>query len=368
MTPLAPGSTIGILGGGQLGRMLALAAAELGLRCHIYSDDPSAPAANVASAFTCASYDDSDKLTEFAMSVDVVTAEFENVPAVTARILSHLVAVHPHARALEIAQDRLAEKTFVTDLGLATARYAPIDSADDVEAALARTGLPAIMKTRRLGYDGKGQSRVWSAEEGRSAVATLGDQPLILEERLSFAREISAVVARGTDGTIVSYDVPWNIHRNGILARSVVPSGVAESITGAAVAAATKIVDALDYVGVLTVEFFVLPDGRLLVNEMAPRVHNSGHWTQDACQISQFAQHIRAVAGWPLVTPQRHCDVVMDNLIGEDVMRWHEFSGDPSAILHLYGKEDARPGRKMGHVNKLYAPGSRPSDDEVASG
>ena len=367
MRALAPGSTIGILGGGQLGRMLALAAAELGLRCHIYSDDPQSPAAEVCAAFTCADFSNTDTLSEFAMSVDVVTTEFENVPASTAETLSRLVAVYPDAASLAMAQDRLAEKDFVTGLGLATARYAAVNGPDDIAAALAVTGLPAILKTRRLGYDGKGQIRVWSAEEGRTACATLGNGELILEERLSFFREVSALVARSADGPIVAYDVPWNIHKNGVLARSIVPSGLTDAMSAEAVAAATKIAQALDYVGVLAVEFFVQPDGRLLVNELAPRVHNSGHWTQDACRVSQFAQHIRAVAGWPLVAPQRHADVVMDNLVGDDVARWPTLSSEPGAALHLYGKREPRPGRKMGHVYRLYALGGRPGDDEVSA-
>lgn len=367
MRALAPGSTIGILGGGQLGRMLALAAAELGLRCHIYSDEAQSPAAEVAAAFTCADFDNADTLSEFAMSVDVVTTEFENVPAATAQTLSRLIAVHPNPEALAVAQDRLAEKDFVTGLGLATARYGGVSSADDVDAALATTGLPAILKTRRLGYDGKGQMRVWSAQEGRSAFESLGGADLILEERLSFAREISALVARSADGAIVAYDVPWNIHKNGILARSIVPCGLPETVTNAAVAAATRIAHALDYVGILAVEFFVQPDGRLLINEIAPRVHNSGHWTQDACRVSQFQQHIRAVAGWPLIEPRRHSDVVMDNLIGDDVGRWLTFAAEPDTSLHLYGKQEPRPGRKMGHVNRVYALGGRPSDDEAGA-
>ncbi len=364
---LRPGQTIGILGGGQLGRMLALAAARLSLKAHVYVAEPDAPAAEIAAALTRAAYDDLAALAHFASEIDVVTSEFENVPAAAAAALSAKVPVRPSPKALAIAQDRVAEKDFVTGLGLSTARYEAVDTRAALDAALTRVGLPAILKSRRLGYDGKGQAALATLADADHAWSGLGGAPAILEARVPFVQELSVVLARGVDGAVAAYDPSWNIHANGILARSIVPSGVGEDCLAEAVAIARRIAEGLSYVGVLAVELFRLSDNRLLVNEIAPRVHNSGHWTIDACVTSQFEQHIRAVAGWPLGTCARHSDAVMDNLIGNDIDNWETLAAEPGAALHLYGKAEARPGRKMGHVTRVYTLGQRPTDADLRS-
>jgi 5-(carboxyamino)imidazole ribonucleotide synthase len=353
--PLAPGSTVGILGGGQLGRMLAMAAAEMGLACHIYAPAGDNPAFDVARQATAGAWDDRAALADFAARVDVITYEFENVPEATARFLATLRPVHPNPDVLAVAQDRLAEKTMATGLGLAVAPYMPVDSAADLQSALRRLG-PGILKTRRLGYDGKGQIRLGPEDDAAAAFAAVGGRPAILEALVPFAREISALVARGRDGTLRSFDIPENRHSAGILATSTVPAAIPDTLAASAVGIGERIAVALGYVGLLAVELFVVddPEGtRLLVNEIAPRVHNSGHWTQDACLASQFEQHIRAVAGWPLADPARHSDVVMQNLIGEAAEAWEDILAEPGARLHLYGKAEIRPGRKMGHVNRI---------------
>ncbi|GIX15604.1 MAG: N5-carboxyaminoimidazole ribonucleotide synthase [Paracoccaceae bacterium] len=349
--PLPPGSVIGILGGGQLGRMLSMAAARLGLRCHIYDPAPDCPAGHVAAAVTTAAWDDTDALDAFAQSVAVVTLEFENVPLSTLRHLAARRPVRPGARALETAQDRLVEKAFLNGIGLATAPHAPVSSPADLPAALAVTGLPAIMKTRRMGYDGKGQRAVASAAEARAALRALGTG-CILEGRVPFTAEISVIGARGMDGRVACYDPGMNRHEGGILRRTTVPAPVPRGLAADAVLATGRILNALDYVGVIGVEFFVTPAG-LLVNEFAPRVHNSGHWTLEACLVSQFEQHIRAVAGWPIADAARHSDAVMDNLIGAEAEDWARLAAEPGVALHLYGKSPARPGRKMGHLTRL---------------
>jgi 5-(carboxyamino)imidazole ribonucleotide synthase len=354
--PLPPGSTIGILGGGQLGRMLALAAARLGLKCHIYCPDPESPAFDVAAARTVAAYDDAGALDAFAADVDVVTYEFENVELTSAERLAPYVPVRPGVRALAVSQDRLAEKTFLRDLGIDTAPFAAVDDLRGLENGLTSIGRPAVMKTRRFGYDGKGQVRIGSGDEANAAWAGIGGKPAILEGFVNFSREVSVIAARALDGSVASYGVAENVHRNGILHSSTVPAQVARRTVEQGIAIARQILEALDYVGVLGVEFFVVGEGadeRLVVNEIAPRVHNSGHWTEDACAVSQFENHIRAVAGWPLGPTARHADVVMTNLIGADADTWAGLAADPSARLHLYGKREARPGRKMGHVNRL---------------
>ena len=342
--------------------MLALAAAKLGLRCHIYSDAPTSPAAEVSSASTVGSYDDLERLAAFAQNVDVVTYEFENVPVATAEHLTQFRAVYPPPRALEVAQDRLAEKTFISDLGIAVAPFAPVADAATLDVAITNVGLPAILKTRRLGYDGKGQVRLRSRDDADSALAAIGHAPAILEGHIGFEREVSVVLVRGLAGdgsnTVVdvTYDIPLNTHRNGILDRSVVPSPLTERDRAEAVAIAAKIADALDYIGVLAVELFHLPDAegsRLMVNEIAPRVHNSGHWTMDACTVDQFENHMRAVVGWPLGSTARHSDAEMINLIGRDVDDLYDHLKDRAASLHIYGKNEARDGRKMGHVNRI---------------
>ena len=357
--PLPPGSTVGILGSGQLGRMLALAAARLGLKCHIYSD-VRGPAMHVAAQHTLAAYDDVAALTTFAKAVSAVTYEFENVPVASARHLETLVPVRPGSRALEVAQDRLTEKTFLGGLGLAVAPFAPIDCAADLASAMTAWKRPAILKSRRLGYDGKGQISLAPADRLDEAFAAMGSQPAVLEQRLTFVAEYSVLLARGADGQSAAYDVPANTHKNGILDRAVVPGGLGTDLSARAIEIANRIAGALDYVGLLTVELFDLgppapASQRLVVNEIAPRVHNSGHWTIDACAISQFENHMRAVAGWPLGSCERHSDAVLTNLIGPQADDWLRLAGEPSAALHLYDKGDARPGRKMGHVTRLTA-------------
>ncbi len=353
---LKPGSTIGIFGGGQLGRMLALAAAPLGLKCHIYCPDPQSPAFDVAAATTIAAYDDEGALDRFAASVDAVTYEFENIDLAAVERLADLVPVRPAARALTVAQDRLAEKTFLRDAGIAVAPFAAVDDVAMLAGAAKIAGLPAILKTRRLGYDGKGQAPVGDTADSGAAFSAIGSAPAILEAKVSFSKEVSVIAVRGADGATACYDVAENVHREHILHTSTVPAAIAPETARQARWIAEHIMAALDYVGVIGVEFFVVEaDGResLLVNEIAPRVHNSGHWTQDACAVSQFENHIRAVAGWPLGPTRRHNDAVMTNLIGAEADAWAALAADPAMRLHLYGKSESRPGRKMGHVNRL---------------
>ncbi|HMM13102.1 MAG TPA: 5-(carboxyamino)imidazole ribonucleotide synthase [Parvibaculum sp.] len=366
MSAIAPGGRIGILGGGQLGRMLASAAAELGFTCHIYCPDEDAPATHVAAAATRAAYEDAEALARFAASVDVVTYEFENVPAETARILGEHAPVRPGARALATAQDRFVEKTFLASHGIPTAPFADVSSLDALEAALAAIGTPAILKTRRFGYDGKGQVTIRDAADARRAHDAIACAPAILEGFVPFEREISVIVARGLDGHTAAYDPVENLHKNHILDRTFAPASIEPGLAAEAGAIAGRIAAELDYVGVMGVEMFVLPAGagpRILVNEIAPRVHNSGHWTMDACLVSQFEQHIRAICGWPLGDPARHSDAVMTNLIGEDVNAWPDLAREAGVAIHLYGKDEARPGRKMGHANRLYPLGKRPSPE-----
>jgi 5-(carboxyamino)imidazole ribonucleotide synthase len=355
--PLPPGSTIGILGSGQLGRMLALAAARLGLKTHVYCED-SGPAFDVATHVTKARFDDWAELAKFAQAVDVVTYEFENVAVDTARHLAAVVPVRPSAKALEVAQDRLTEKDFIAGLGIAVAPYRAVDGPETLANALAAMAAPAVLKTRRLGYDGKGQAPIAPGDDVSAAWERIGGRPAILEKRIGFAMEISALVARSARGELASYDCPRNTHEGGILRRSVVPSGLPAADVAAARRIAGTIADALDYVGVLAVEMFHLGSSapahaRLMVNEIAPRVHNSGHWTIEACAVSQFENHVRAVAGWPLGSTERHSDAEMVNLLGREALDWQRLAEDPGACLHLYAKREAREGRKMGHVTRL---------------
>jgi 5-(carboxyamino)imidazole ribonucleotide synthase len=352
--PLPSGSTIGILGGGQLGRMLAMAAARLGYRTHIF-EPGAAPAADVAHAWTQAPYDDLAALRAFAQSCDLITFEFENIPAPALDVLAQTTPLFPDRRALETSQDRLVEKTFLAGLGLATAPFAPLDSAADLDAALGVSGTPAILKTRRFGYDGKGQARVMDRAAADAALASLQGAPAIAEGFVRFSREISVIAARGRDGQIAAYDPGENIHRDGILDTTTVPATLPLAQRTDAVLIASRILNALDYVGVMGVELFVTPGG-LVVNEIAPRVHNSGHWTQAGCAVDQFEQHIRAIAGWPLGNGARHANVVMENLIGDDVTRVTKLAGEPGVQIHLYGKAEARAGRKMGHINRVTGP------------
>ena len=348
--PLAPGAVIGILGGGQLGRMLALAAARLGFCCHIYEPGP-APAGDVAWRLTTAPYDDDMALAAFAASVDVITYEFENVPTAALDLLEQHRPIRPSRRALAISQDRLTEKDFLREIGLATAPYAAVERRADLDVALASVGVPAILKTRRFGYDGKGQARIASVEAASTAFAAMAGAPAILEGQIAFEREVSVIGARSLGGSVSCFDPGENEHADGILRRTTVPARLSPAHRSDAVLIAARLLTALDYVGVIGVELFVAGEG-LMVNEFAPRVHNSGHWTQDGCVIDQFEQHIRAIAGWPLGDGARHADVVMENLIGGDIAQLPDLAAE-GAALHLYGKAEVRPGRKMGHVNRL---------------
>ena len=356
---LKPGDTIGILGGGQLGRMLALAAARLGLRCQIFSPDPDSPAFDVVQNATCAEYADVEALEFFANDVDIITYEFENVPAAAAMILAARRPVLPGQTILEITQDRLAEKDFVKRLGIGTADYADVSSASSLSAALSVIGHPAVLKTRRFGYDGKGQAMVRDGDDLDRVWQDLGTRSAILEAFVPFEREISVIAARSADGQVVCFDVTENEHRDHILKVSRAPAAIPEETAAQARAIAEKIATALDYVGVLAVEMFVLPDPgerKVLVNEIAPRVHNSGHWTLDGASISQFEQHIRAIAGWPLGRPVRHGPVTMTNLIGDEINDYARWLTVPGATVHIYGKGAPRPGRKMGHVTQVGGP------------
>jgi 5-(carboxyamino)imidazole ribonucleotide synthase len=355
--PLPPGSTIGILGSGQLGRMLAMAAARIGLETHVYCVE-SGPAFDVATCTTKGAFDDEAALTAFARAVDVVTFEFENVAVATARHLAHQVPVRPSAKALEVAQDRLTEKEFIAALGIPVAPFRAVDDPEGLGAALASLAGPSILKSRRLGYDGKSQAGLAPGDDTATAWAAIGGVPAVLETRIPFALELSTLVVRSVRGEVAYYDCPCNTHENGILRRSVVPSGLPAGDLAQARDIAGAIASALDYIGVLAVEMFYLgaetpPAERLMVNEIAPRVHNSGHWTIEACCISQFENHMRAVAGWPLGSTKRHSDAEMVNLIGREALDWQSLAAEPGAALHLYGKREARPGRKMGHVTRL---------------
>ena len=349
--PLAPGGTVGIVGGGQLGRMLALAAARLGLKTCIYNDAADAPAFQVTPNAIVAPYDDLERLGRFADACDVVTFEFENLPAHAIAHLAEHVPVRPGAHALAMTQDRLTEKTFVEKLGLKTAPFFEVSSPAQAREAFEKLNGKGILKTRRFGYDGKGQAKVTSADDAEKAFASFKGAPAILEGFVDFSFEASVVAAHGADGAFAAYDPPENDHEHHILRRSTVPSRLSAAQVNEAKAIAKKIGDALDYVGVFAVELFVGKGGELLVNEIAPRVHNTGHWTIEACQCSQFEQHIRAVAGWPLGDPVRHADAVMENIIGAEADAWESLA--KSGALHLYGKAEARPGRKMGHVTRL---------------
>jgi 5-(carboxyamino)imidazole ribonucleotide synthase len=351
---LPTGSTIGILGGGQLGRMLSVAASRLGYKTHIY-EPSAAPAGDVAARVTQGAYDDLDALARFAASVDLITYEFENIPADALDVLSATTPLSPSRRALEVSQDRLTEKNFLTDIGLTTAPFAAVDSAEDLAKAVDQIGTPAILKTRRFGYDGKGQARIMTPDDAPQALSDMTGAPAILEGFIDFSREISVIAARGRDGSISCYDPGENVHENGILATTTVPAAIPPSLRSDAVLLAARILNALDYVGVMGVELFVTPQG-LVVNEIAPRVHNSGHWTQAGCAVDQFEQHIRAVTGWPLGDGKRHANVVMENLIGDAINRAPQLAAQPGTQIHLYGKAETRPGRKMGHVNTVTGP------------
>ena len=357
LSPLAPGSTIGILGGGQLGRMLALAAARLGFDTVVLTPEPNACATRVATRSIVAAYDDPDALEALSQTASVVTFEFENVPASVVEQLRTLeVEVAPGPLALAVAQDRVDEKTFLNRCGAATVDFVAVESVADIVSGLEQLGAPALLKTRREGYDGKGQAWVKSAADAEAAFAAIGGKPAILEAKASFRRELSIIAARGWGGEIAAYPLGENHHRDGILRRTIAPAPtVSAQALAQAELFAQRILGELDYVGVMGIELFELEDGRLLVNEIAPRVHNSGHWTLDGCEVDQFEQHIRAVAGWPLGPTEPLAAVEMENLLGEEINAWREIAAEPRARLWDYGKGDARPGRKMGHVNRLSA-------------
>ena len=349
---LKPGATIDILGGGQLGRMLSVAASRLGFVTHIYEPGANPPASQVADRVTTAGYDDADALTAFAASVDVITYEFENIPTAALDILESHRPIRPGREALRVSQDRLTEKNFLQGLGLTTAPFADITDQASLDAALADIGTPAILKTRRFGYDGKGQARIKSLEDAPQALVDMAGAPALLEGFITFSHEVSVIAARGVNGEVSCYDPGENVHTDGILDTTTVPAKLSAGQRMDAVLLAANILNKLDYVGVMGVELFVTPQG-LVVNEIAPRVHNSGHWTQNGCTVDQFEQHIRAVVGWPLGDGQRHSDVVMENLIGDDMDRVPELAKESDCAIHLYGKADTKPGRKMGHVNRV---------------
>ena len=354
---LSPGATIGILGAGQLGRMLAMAALKLGLRTHIFAPEAAAPAYDAAAARTVAAFDDEAALARFAEAVEVVTFEFENVPTATVEFLAERVAVRPGVRALAQTQDRLTEKTFLRDLGLKTAPFVKVEDAGALVRAVAELGRPAILKTRRFGYDGKGQSLIRDGSNVAAVHRTLGPAPMILEGFVAFEREVSVVAARSLEGEIVAYDLCENEHERHILARTRAPARVSPETAAEAKRIAGQVLEALEYVGVLAVELFVVRDRHgegLIVNEVAPRVHNSGHWTIEGAQTSQFEQHVRAIAGWPLGAATRRGRAEMHNLIGEDAEEWRDILAQPDLSLHLYGKLEIRPDRKMGHVTRVF--------------
>jgi len=352
MSALPPGSTIGILGGGQLARMLALAGARLGLKSHIFAPEKDSPAFQVCDAYTIADYRDEKALAAFAAEVQAVTYEFENVPVEAVTFLEKLVPVRPGSKALGVAQDRLQEKTLARKLGAKTAEFRAANSLAELKQAVAEIGLPAVLKTTRFGYDGKGQAKIMAMTDIEQAWAAMKNAPSILESFVNFEKEISVIAARGLDGSFAVYEPVENVHRDHILHTSTVPASISAEMAKYADSISRHMAEALDYVGVMGTEFFVGKDA-LYVNEIAPRVHNSGHWTMDACVVSQFELHMRAVAGWPLGSTERHSDVVMQNLLGGEVHDWAKLAAQPNTGLHLYGKSEARPGRKMGHFNVL---------------
>jgi 5-(carboxyamino)imidazole ribonucleotide synthase len=382
--PLPPGSVLGIVGGGQLGRMTALAAARLGYRCHVLTPESDSPAGQVAERSTVAPYEDRRALESFARAVDVITFEFENIPVETVRFLAAAKPTRPNADALAVAQDRIVEKSFINKLGIATAPWRAVESAEALAAAAREIGLPAVLKTARLGYDGKGQVKIAPGGPGRqdekpgarvaagsvdsgacapgddlaAAWRAMGAERGILEAFVDLEREISVIVARGLDGRTAAYPAVENAHARHILDTTIAPARIPAALAEKARACTEKIAEALGIVGLLAVEMFVARDGRLLVNEIAPRPHNSGHWTLDACPTSQFEQLVRAVMGLPLGSVERHSDAIMTNLIGRAVEDWPKLAAESGACLHLYGKSEAREGRKMGHVTRLYPKGS----------
>jgi 5-(carboxyamino)imidazole ribonucleotide synthase len=361
--PLPPNATIGLVGGGQLGRMSALAAARLGYRCHILTRETDSPAAQVSHAVTISDYEDPESLRAFAAAVDVISFEFENVSAEGLDLLASLKPVRPAPSVLRISQDRVTEKSFLNNAGVATAPWRLVQTLSDLEAAVAALGLPSVLKTTRLGYDGKGQAMLRAPEDLAPAFERLSPKPLILEGFVDFAREISVVIARGADGAVSAFDTVENRHRDHILDITLAPARVTAEVDAAAQRIARDVASALDLVGLLAVEMFVDRAGNVLANEIAPRPHNSGHWTIDACPMSQFEAHIRSIAGLPLPPAVRHSDAVMKNLVGPDeAALWPAIVASPGLIPHLYGKAEAHPGRKIGHVTRLFPRGALPGE------
>ena len=349
---LTTGATIGILGGGQLGRMLSVAASRLGFKTHIFEPGANPPAGEVADRVTTAEYDDEDALRTFAANVDVITYEFENIPTSALDLLETLRPIRPGREALRISQDRLTEKNFLQGLGLNVAPFTDIPDEAALTAAMDSIGAPSIIKTRRFGYDGKGQARIMKTEDAAAAFKDMAGNAAVLEGFISFTHEVSVIAARSFTGEVACYDPGENVHRNGILHTTTIPARLSPSLRTDAILIAANILNALDYIGVLGVELFVTPNG-LIVNEIAPRVHNSGHWTQNGCAVDQFEQHIRAVAGWTLGDGKRHSDIVMENLIGRDMGRVPTLAKEPNTALHLYGKAEVKTDRKMGHFNRI---------------
>ncbi len=369
--PLPPGAVIGILGGGQLGRMSAMAAARLGYACHVYAPEEDSPGMQVSAHRTVAPYEDREALARFAASVAVVTFEFENVPAAALEALAGLVPCRPGLAALATGQDRVAEKAFLQRIGVPVAPWRAVVSESELAAAVAEIGLPAVLKTTRLGYDGRGQAVLRTPEDLAPAFARLAPKPLILEAFVAFVAEVSAIAARAEDGSVAVFDPAENRHAHHILDLSFAPARLAPEVAAAARDHVAAVASGLELIGLVALEMFVLPDGRLLGNEIAPRPHNSGHWTMDACAASQFEQHIRAVAGLPLASPERHHDAVMRNLIGpEGMAAWPRLVATTGVVPHLYGKGAARPGRKMGHANRLIPLGrlAAMAEDEALHG
>jgi 5-(carboxyamino)imidazole ribonucleotide synthase len=346
------GSTIGILGGGQLGRMLSVAASRLGFKCHIFEPSKNPPAGETSARLTTACYEDIEALKGFAKSVDVVTFEFENVPVEALDVIESIVRISPNRRALRISQDRLFEKEFLNSLDLKTAPYHKVEDSSDIKNALTMFQLPSILKTRKFGYDGKGQIKIDSEKKAAEVIKNFSKSEYILEGLINFSKEISVIAARNSDGQIACFDPGENIHTDGVLDTTTVPSKLPRHIITDAILLTSKILEELNYIGVLGVELFVL-DNELIVNEIAPRVHNSGHWTQNGCVIDQFEQHIRAISGWPLGDGRRYMNVIMKNLLGNDILDVSNLIKESKAAIHLYGKEEIKPKRKMGHINHL---------------
>lgn len=358
--PIPPGSTIGIVGGGQLGRMAIIAAAQLGYRSHVFCPEENCPAGQISTEHTLADYDDEDALRTFAESVDVITIEFENIPYDSVRLLSELSTVRPNKDCLRLAQNRLREKTFLNDTGAPTAKFFKVTSPDQLAERLKQIGTPAVLKTAEWGYDGKGQVKINSTADVEAAWAEMGGEIGIVEEFIDFEMELSIILARGPDGAWTAFEPVENRHKDHILDLTLSPANVSVDVANSAIKVSQHIAAELDLIGLLAVEFFLTKDGRLLVNEIAPRPHNSGHWSIDAASPNQFGLFVRAVCGLPLGPVERHHDAIMKNLIGDDVESWQELMSDPKAHVHLYGKRQARPRRKMGHVNYVYPKGSRP--------